>query len=205
MSFIPFLLQSMLISLTGVMAPGPITAITVGKGNESPHAGALISIGHSIIEFPLMVAIFYGFGYLIELSYVKASIALLGGLFLVVMAIGMIRSIRNASLESGKYISSSLLAGILLSAGNPYFLIWWITIGAALVMRSVKFGIFGFVAFSLAHWICDFVWCYFLSTLSFKGGQFFGKVFQKVVFSVCGAFLIFLSGKFIIDGVKGFL
>jgi threonine/homoserine/homoserine lactone efflux protein len=205
MTFVPFLLQSMLISLTGVMAPGPITAITVGKGNESPHAGALISLGHGIIEFPLMVAIFYGFGYLVELNYVKASIALSGGLFLAIMAIGMIRAIRNAHLESGKYISSSVLAGVLLSVGNPYFLIWWITIGAAMVMRSVKFGIFGFIAFAIAHWICDFVWYYFLSALSFKGGQFFGKVFQKVVFGVCGAFLFFLSGKFIIDGVKGFL
>ena len=205
MNFVPFLLQSMLISLTGVMAPGPITAVTVGKGNESPHAGALIAIGHSIIEFPLMVAIFYGFGYLIELSYVKASIALMGGLFLVVMAIGMIRAIRTARLESGKYISSSLLAGILLSAGNPYFLIWWITIGAAMVMRSVQFGIFGFITFAMAHWICDFVWCYFLSALAFKGRQFFGNVFQKAVFGVCGAFLLFLSGKFIFDGVKGFL
>ncbi|UCB46586.1 MAG: LysE family transporter [Spirochaetota bacterium] len=205
MKFVPFLLQSMLISLTGVMAPGPITAVTVGKGNESPHAGALIAIGHSIIEFPLMVAIFYGFGYLIELSYVKASIALMGGLFLVVMAIGMIRAIRTARLESGKYISSSLVAGILLSAGNPYFLIWWITIGAAMVMRSVQFGIFGFITFAMAHWICDFVWCYFLSALAFKGRQFFGNVFQKAVFGVCGAFLLFLSGKFIFDGVKGFL
>jgi threonine/homoserine/homoserine lactone efflux protein len=205
MSFVSFLLQSMLISLTGVMAPGPITAITVGKGNESPHAGALISVGHSIIEFPLMVAVFYGFGYLIELSYIKASIALAGGLFLIVMAIGMIRSIRNAHLEPGKQISSSFLAGILLTAANPYFLIWWITIGGALLMRSVKFGLFGFIAFALAHWICDFVWCYFLSALSFKGGQFFGKVFQKVVFGVCGSFLLFLSGKFIFDGVKGLL
>jgi threonine/homoserine/homoserine lactone efflux protein len=205
MKFVPFLLQSMLISLTGVMAPGPITAVTVGKGNDSPHAGALISIGHGIIEFPLMVAIFYGFGSLIELHYVKPSIALSGGFFLVVMAIGMVRSIRNAQIQSGKYIDSSLLSGVLLSVANPYFLIWWITIGATLVMRSFTFGIYGFIAFALAHWICDFVWYYFLSALSFKGGQFFGRVFQKVIFGVCGGFLLFLSGKFIIEGVKGFL
>jgi threonine/homoserine/homoserine lactone efflux protein len=205
MKFAPFLLQSMLISLTGVMAPGPITAVTVGKGNDSPHAGAMISIGHGMIEFPLMVAIFYGFGSLIELRYVKSSIALSGGFFLVVMAIGMVRSIKDAQLQTGKYIGSSLFSGVLLSVANPYFLIWWITIGAALVMRSVMFGIYGFIAFALAHWICDFVWYYFLSALSFKGGQFFGRVFQKVIFGVCGGFLLFLSGKFIIEGVRGFL
>jgi len=205
MSFFSFMLQTLLVSLTGVMAPGPITALTVAKGSESPHAGAAVAAGHGIVEIPLMAAIFYGFGRLLALRYVKASIALAGGLFLIVMAVGMIRSIRHAEPGPGRYTRSSLVTGIILSAGNPYFLIWWATIGSAMILQSVAFGKTGLFAFTALHLACDFLWLYFLSYLSFRGGQFFGKIFQKVVFAGCGAFLVFLSVKFIIDGVKGFV
>ncbi len=64
------------------MAPGPLTTVTVGKGNESPHAGAFVAVGHGIVEFPVMLAVLYGAGRLLGISYVKAAIASAGGLFL---------------------------------------------------------------------------------------------------------------------------
>ena len=199
-----FLLEAVLISLSGVMAPGPVTAVTVGKGSESPHAGAWVAIGHGIVEFPLMVAIFYGFGSLLDLFYVEAVIALVGGLFLLVTAVGMFRSVKQPEISSGQYARSPVAAGIALSLANPYFLIWWATVGAALILRSVDFGLLGFLVFALLHWSCDFLWSYFLSALTFKGGQFFGQRFQKVVFAVSGAFLFFFSGKFIVGALQLF-
>lgn len=69
MPLLTFLIGAVFISLTGVMAPGPVTAVTIGEGSKSPHAGAFVAIGHGIVEFPLMIAIFYGFGYLLSLSH----------------------------------------------------------------------------------------------------------------------------------------
>ncbi len=205
MPVLTFLLEAVLISLSGVMAPGPITAVTVGKGNESPHAGAWVAIGHGLIEFPLMILIFYGFGYFLNSLYVKTTIALVGGLFLVLMAVGMFRSIKRTEVSSSQYAGSPVGAGILLTVGNPYFLVWWATVGATLILRSVRFGITGFLLLALFHWSCDFLWCYFLSALSFKGGQFFGKRFQKVVFALCGVVLLFFSARLIVGAVKALL
>jgi len=201
MALLNFLFTAVVISLSGVMAPGPITAVTIGKGNKSPHAGALIAIGHGIVEFPLMVAIFYGLGYLLNSVYAKTAIGLVGGLFLLVMAVNMFRSIKRVEVNPNKYSRSPLVDGILLSLGNPYFLIWWATIGSVLILRAVNFGRLGFIIFALVHWLCDFFWYYFLSVLSFKGGQFFGKTFQKIVFAVCGIALLFFGGKFILGSL----
>ena len=202
MSMLAFLVEATLISLSGVLAPGPITAVVVGKGGKSPHAGALVAIGHGIVEVPLMVAVFYGVGRLMALSYVKAGIALLGGLLLLVMGVGMLRSIRQAEIGSGQDTRSPIVAGILLSIGNPYFLVWWATVGAALIMRSFRFGVLGFVAFGALHWLCDLAWNYFLSVLSFKGGAFFGRRFQQVVFAVCGTFLVFSSARLLVEAAR---
>lgn len=197
-----FLFEAVIISLSGVMAPGPVTTVTIGKGNESPHAGAWVAIGHGIVEFPLMLLIFYGFGHVLNLPYVKAVISFVGGCFLVMMGIGMLRSIKEVEASSPDDAHSPTVAGILLTLGNAYFLIWWATVGASLIARAVQFGVAGFLLFALAHWSCDFLWGYFLSLLSFRGGQFFGRQFQKVVFAICGAFLLFYSAKFILDAVK---
>ena len=83
MTFIAFLAQTIIISLSGVMAPGPITTVTVGAGMRSPHAGALVAIGHGIVEFPLMILIIFGLGHVFSQEYVKVVIFSLGGLFLL--------------------------------------------------------------------------------------------------------------------------
>ena len=197
-----FLLEAVLISLSGVIAPGPVTAVTVSKGTKSPHAGAMIALGHGIVEIPLMILILYGFGDILKITYIKAIIGLLGGLFLLKMGLGLLKGIKQARIDSANGPSSPLMAGIILTLANPYFLVWMATIGSILIFRSYAFGLLGFTIFMIAHWSCDFLWLYFLSALSFKGGQFFGKRLQQVLFVICGIFLLFFSTKFIYDAAK---
>jgi threonine/homoserine/homoserine lactone efflux protein len=197
-----FLLEAVLISLSGVIAPGPITAVTVSKGTKSPHAGAIIALGHGIVEIPLMILILYGFGDILKITYIKAIIGLLGGLFLLKMGLGLLKGIKQAKVDSSNGPSSPLRAGIILTLANPYFLVWMATIGSILIFRSYTFGLLGFTVFIIAHWSCDFLWLYFLSALSFKGGQFFGKRLQQVLFLICGVFLLFFGAKFIFDAAK---
>ena len=198
-----FVAEAILISLSGVMAPGPITAVAVGKGSESPHAGALVAIGHGIVEFPLIALVAWGFGYLVD--SVQTAITFAGGGFLLVMGIDMLLRLKRVEIEARQGARSPLVAGILLSIGNPYFLIWWVTVGAALIARSTQFGVWGVLALGIAHWLCDLIWSYLLSVVSFKGGRIFGRRFQQVVFALCGVFLVLFGVKYVISAVQVFL
>ncbi len=196
-----FLLEAVLVSFSGVMAPGPLSATVVARGSESPHAGAVVAIGHGIVELPLMACILLGLGFLLKQFYVRVAVALVGGLFLSVMGVGMLRSIKRVEFSASKNTHSSMVAGIVLSAGNPYFLVWWATVGATLISRSVRFGVLGFLSLALLHWLCDFVWLYLLSCLSFKGKTFLGKGFQRAVMAISGVLLLFFSARFILGAV----
>ncbi|MCE5249956.1 LysE family translocator [bacterium] len=202
MSFILFLMQAVIISLSGVMAPGPITAVTVGTGTKSPHAGALVAVGHGIVEFPLMVLVYYGVGHILSMVPVKVAIFSLGGLFLLLMGGDMLRSMKKAGSGPEKRNDAPLVAGILFSMGNVYFLLWWVTVGAALLSKAMAFGIAGVLVFAFVHWSCDFIWLYVLSAVSYKGGNLLGVTFQRIVFGVCGVFLVVFGVKFIVDAVK---
>ena len=197
-----FLIQTVIISLTGVMAPGPMTAAAVGTGTRSQHAGVLIAVGHGIVEFPLMVCVYYGLGHILSIAYVKAAIFTFGGIFLLLMGIDMLMSIRRTANISNGQTKTPLAVGVFFSLGNVFFLLWWITVGAALIAKAVEFGIIGVIAFATVHWLCDLAWLSFLSKAAYKGGRVFGDIFQKVVFGMCGVFLLLFSGAFLLDAVR---
>src|SRR5512136_1398579 len=121
------------------MAPGAITAATIAAGTKSRHAGGLIAVGHAVVEFPLMFLILAGIGVLFESAAAKTVIGLVGGLFLLWMGVQMLRDLRKESAVSAENSSHSpLVTGIILSVSNPYFLLWWATVGLALAKDARK-------------------------------------------------------------------
>jgi len=202
MTLVPFLAQTVLISLSGVMAPGALTAVTIGKGTDSPKAGTWIAIGHGLFEVPLIFAIFFGFGALFNIPSVKLGLLIVGGLILAWMGVDMLKSMHAKEVRNSGGHRSPVITGIVLSAGNPYFLIWWATVGAALIFQAVEYGWLGLTLFIIFHWLCDLIWLTILSTVSHKGGHLFGTRFQQIVFGVCGSLLILFSIKFIWNGIQ---
>ncbi len=196
-----FLVQAVLISLTGVMAPGPITAVTIAKGSESKHAGAWIAIGHGVVEFPLMVLIFYGFTQWLKCKGLQIGVGLAGGVLLLLLGLSMFQAVRMDAVRH-RYKGSAITAGIVLTGGNPYFFVWWATIGSGLMIRAITYGVVCVVLFMILHWMTDLSWCYFLSNITYGGRRFFGERFQKIVFAICGIFLLFMGVKFILDAIK---
>ncbi len=199
---ISFLLKAALISLSGVLSPGPITAVAVSKGTEHPLSGFYVAIGHSIVELPLMILIMVGLDKYLQINWVRIAIGILGGLFLLKMGFGLLKNISNIKIGHNTFGYTPVQAGVILSIANPYFLIWWATIGAMLISGAYQFGLIGVILFMFIHLGCDFFWYIFLSSLTFKGGQFFGQKLQQILFAVCGLFLLFFSGKFIYDAIN---
>lgn len=201
MGLAAFLLSVMVISLSGVLMPGPVTTITVARGSEKIGAGSLVALGHAVVEFPLIGLIYLGVGVFFQQPAVKLAVGILGGAVLLWMAIDMLRNFRQAELKRNERELNPFVGGILLSGGNPYFLVWWATVGANLVMKSMEFGSIGVVLLAIVHWSCDLGWLQFLSLLSFQGGKFFGKKMQMAVFIVCGLAMLYFGLKFIADAI----
>jgi threonine/homoserine/homoserine lactone efflux protein len=173
------------------LAPGPVTAAAIGMGARHRFAGVLMALGHGIVEFPLMVLLLFGVGKLFTLPSVSTAIGLIGGGFLIFMGVQMFRGLGRADVEDLPTTRGGpLAAGILLSAGNPYFLIWWATVGLSLITTAQGFGIWAFVLLALTHWSCDLIWLTVLSWASFKGSVLLGPKSQRIVLAVCAAAML---------------
>jgi threonine/homoserine/homoserine lactone efflux protein len=199
MALLLFLFQVFVISLSGVMAPGPVTAAAIGMGTRSRFAGSLIAVGHGVIEFPLMILIVLGAGRVLELPAAQIGIGLAGGAILLLMGIGMIRSLRSAEQSEGRLAGGApVLTGILLTATQPYFLLWWATVGLALATDAVGLGIWAFMLFATVHWLCDLAWLSVLSWASFKGSTVLGPRIIRVVLLICALALVVFGVCFVI-------
>ena len=201
-----FLGSALVISLSGVMAPGALTAATISAGTRRPHAGALVAIGHAIFEWPLVLLIVLGVGQLLERFDVRVGIGMAGGVLLLFMGIGMLRSARkpvafdDASVKPGRH---PLVMGIVLTGSNPLFLLWWATVGLALATQAVELGILAFVLFVVIHWLLDLIWLEILSQAAHRGTRAIGPKAQQIVLGICGAALLFFGGKFLFSAGRG--
>jgi threonine/homoserine/homoserine lactone efflux protein len=186
-----FLLSAVGISLSGVMAPGPLTAATITKGYNDKYAGTFIALGHAIIEIPLMALIYFGFAHFLASPEVKKIIGVIGGLLLIFMGAMLFRTMNKAIGEAGGDLpSNAFTTGIILTGANPYFLLWWATIGIALIYSAAKFGIWGLIIFVIVHWLCDLFWEQLVSFTVFKTRHLWTPKVQKVVFGICSLVLI---------------
>jgi len=199
---LPILLSVVVISFSGVMLPGPMFAVTLAKSLKSPWAGTQISLGHAVIEVPLILLIYFGFAQFFQNTIVQLVLGIVGGGMIIWLGISMFRA-RAQVVQGGKDLPySAFTAGILTSAFNPFFLLWWATIGSLLIMRFLDFGIMGLAVFIVVHWLCDLVWLSFVSVMVYKTHSLWGKKVQEWLFIACSLLLVGFGGWFLISGIQ---
>jgi len=201
-SVLAVIISVIVLSLSGVMMPGPMFAVTVAKSYRSPWAGTKISIGHAIIEVPIILLIYFGFTQFFQHDAVQIALSLLGGLVIIWLGINMFRA-RNDVAQSGKDLKyDAITAGIVMSAINPFFLFWWATVGSMLVMKFTDFGAIGLPVLIITHWTCDLVWLSLISLLIYRTKALWGLKLQEWIFVVCSLLLVGFGVWYLISGIQ---
>ena len=199
---LPILLSVVVISFSGVMMPGPMFAVTLAKSYKSPWAGAQISLGHAVIEIPLILIIYFGFAQFFQNSWVQLVLSVVGGGMIFWLGIAMFRA-RAEVVQRGKDLPySAFVAGILMSGLNPFFLLWWVTIGSMLIMKFLVFGAIGLALFIIVHWLCDLVWLSLVSTVVYRTKSLWGRKLQEWLFIVCSLLLMGFGVWFLVLGIQ---
>lgn len=193
-------------SLSGTVAPGPITAAALAAGMRHRHAGLLIGAGHIVVELPLILLLAGGAGVFLSSDGVRAAIGLVGGLFLAWMGVQLLRAARKPETNNEAVLQRHpLWIGIVLTGANPYFLLWWLTVGLALATQAMEFGIAAVALFAVAHWACDIGWLEVLSFAGHKGSSALQGRSRGAVFAICALALLFFGAKFIFDAAAGLM
>jgi threonine/homoserine/homoserine lactone efflux protein len=177
----PLLLKVMTISASGAFAPGPLTTAIAAAGiKKGWKAGIHASLGHTVVEFPLVLILSAGVAAIFKNRAAMISIGFIGAFFLLLFGYLTIKdAVRtkidltgsvSAKADTGKYALSPFVTGVALSALNPYFIAWWVGIGTPLISEAMeRAGLLGVGMIYVAHVWLDYVWLTFIASIASLG------------------------------------
>ncbi|MGY5150372.1 MAG: LysE family transporter [Candidatus Nitrosopumilus sp. bin_68KS] len=202
--FLEFAVLVIAISASGVMAPGPLFAANISYGLRGGiRSGIKMAIGHSIVEFPLIVLLGVGVFSLEIFPEFRTMISILGASTLFVFAFLQIKTILSRKkISEIKPKQGPLITGILLSALNPFFIIWWLTIGFKLISDAMLIWAFAgiVILFGLHIWM-DFAWLGVISFLASKSSKILSNRNYKVLMICLSFVLVYFGIVFLTDSI----
>lgn len=205
MSIITIFATAFLMAFSGAIMPGPLLTVNI---HETYHrgfiAGPLLILGHGILELVLLIGLILGLDRVLKTPIFQNSIAIIGGVVLLWMAWGMLKdswkgniSIDLEDKNKGGRSLNPIVAGIVVSISNPYWSVWWATIGLTYVTQAIQKGVGALIAFYIGHILADLLWYSGISFAVVSGRRILSDKIYRYIIMVCGLFLVFLALYFI--------
>jgi threonine/homoserine/homoserine lactone efflux protein len=206
---------SFAVTLGAVMSPGPVSATVVsesarrGSATAGFRVGPLVSTGHALTEMVVVGALALGIGQVLKHPAWAVGISLLGGAFLLWMGATMAWTAvrRGASLfqQTDSTVvgagGSLIVLGVATTLGNPFWYLWWVSVGGGYVLLALQDGLVTLGLFYLGHISADYAWNTLLASLVASGKSWLTDRIYRALLLVCGLFLVYTGLRFIWSGV----
>ncbi len=209
MELLEFIATVVLVTASGALAPGPLFFATISHGTKSGAKGGLaFSIGHTLVEFPLVLLLALVFGEIAseiaDEPAVKVSTGIVGGLFLLIFGALQIRRFLKSKSDSSDYggITSRnpLLLGLVLTGLNPYFIVWWLTVGSKLVVDALALAsLLGVLLMYVSHVWMDYAWLTIVAHFAHVGTKIVGARWYRVAMTLFGVVLVYFGLTFLLS------
>jgi threonine/homoserine/homoserine lactone efflux protein len=207
MDILSFAGTVVLITVSGALAPGPLFFTTISQGVRSgARSGLLFSVAHTLVEFSLVLLLAFGLLSVASEPVVRVVVGVAGGMALLVFGVLQIRGsfkFQSDQTEVGRKARRSLfLIGLAFTGLNPYFIVWWLTIGANLILLALEFwGLLGVLFMYVCHVWMDYAWLTLLAALAKRGARVLRFRWYRILMAVFGVVLIYFGLSFLVDSL----
>jgi len=205
MDLFSFVVTVIILTASGALAPGPLFFATITHGTKhGAKSGLIFSIAHTVVEFLLIMLLALGLLTVASEPIVKMVIGLIGGIVLIAFGTIQIRNSIISNPEDLKKPKASyrhlFILGLAFTGLNPYFILWWLTVGAQLIIIALEFAaLIGVLFMFVCHVWMDYVWLTGTAYFAKKGTNIMGLKWYKPLLIVFGVILIYFGITFIIS------
>ena len=208
MELLSFVTTIIVVTASGALAPGPLFFATISHGTKhGAKTGLVFSVAHTLVEFSLIMLFALGLLTIASEPLVKVIIGIIGGVILIAFGAFQIRNSIISNPEDLKKTKSSyrhlFLIGIAFTGLNPYFILWWMTVGAQLIVIALEFAaLLGVVFMFICHVWMDYAWLTGVAYFSKKGTNVMGLKWYKPLMILFGIVLIYFGITFILGATE---
>lgn len=202
------MVQAFLVGLSGAMSPGSFLTVVIARTmRRGALSASLMLVGHAVLEALLLVGLAFGLHNVLRMPPVQLALAIVGGAVLLWMGWQLVRGAARGTLSpqlelaEDAGISASpagaISQGIVVSLSNPYWTLWWATIGVKLASDGLAIGLPGVVAFFIGHELADIVWYGFvIGAVRLGRGLLTARVYTTVM-ALLGVVLLYMGARFV--------
>jgi threonine/homoserine/homoserine lactone efflux protein len=207
MDIFSFAITIIIVTASGALAPGPLFFATISQGSKyGAETGLIFSIAHTVVEFSLIMLFALGLLTVASEPIVKTFIGIISGIVLIAFGVFQIRNLFVSNSEEVKKLKSSykhlFLMGIVFTGLNPYFILWWLTVGGQLIIIALEFAaLIGVIFMFLCHVWMDYVWLTGVAYFSKKGTNIVGLKWYKPLMIIFGLILIYFGFSFLVPAI----
>lgn len=211
MDIFNFITIIVLVTASGALAPGSLFFANISYGSKyGAKSGLIFSISHTVIEFSLIMIFALGLLTIASEPIVKLVVGTVGGVFLIIFGIFQIKGsiqVKNIDSKPSKSSYSHLfLIGLAFTGLNPLFIIWWLTVGAELILISLAFaGLIGVVFMFICHVWMDYVWLTSIAYFAKRGTQIIGSKCYRILIGIFALVLIYFGISFITSAIGPYI
>jgi len=208
MDLLSFITTIILVTASGALAPGPLFFATISHGARSgAKSGLIFSVAHTIVEFTLVMLLATGLLTITSQPLIKAGIGVAGGLVLIFFGIMQIRGALSSEFgktnSSNEFNRNQFLIGLAFTGLNPFFIIWWLTVGANLIILALEFASYiGVIFMYVCHVWIDFAWLILIAHLAKMGTKVAGLKWYKVLMISFSIILIYYGFSFLLSSLS---
>jgi len=203
MDIFTFIATVVVVTASGALAPGPLFFTNITHGTQSGAKGGLaFSVGHTIIELSLVIFLAFTLQIVINEPLIKLGVGIAGGVALLIFGVLQIRGALTSkpkAVGEKASLKSPLLLGTVFTGLNPYFIIWWLTVGLTLIITALELASFvGVLIMYVSHVWMDYAWLIGTAYLAKKGTNLAGKKGYRIIMVIFGLILVFFGLYFLV-------
>lgn len=191
-----FIASVVAITASGALAPGPLLFADITQGTRTGAKGGFaFSVGHTIFELSLVIILTVTLQTVSSQPLIQMAVGVIGGAALIVFGLTQITKASTSKTKFGgnkeNPSSNPLLLGTIFTGLNPYFIIWWLTVGMTLIVTALNLASFaGVLIMYVSHVWMDYVWLISWAYFARKGTALIGREGYRILMVIFGGILV---------------
>jgi len=198
---------------SGAVVPGSLLAVVVRESVRVGWAGGpIMMIGHGALELIAVVLLVTGMIAFARAPLARAIIGLVGGAVLIYLGYqtllipgevgaAALRASEESVGQAGGWMRLVWL-GAVMTMANPYWWLWWATIGTAHSGWAMQRGRVGAGTYYVGHVLSDVIWYSAVSIALGAGRSLLSAPILRGIYVACAVFLLALGAIFVVTAAK---
>jgi L-lysine exporter family protein LysE/ArgO len=208
-------LSGFILCLSLCLDLGIVNVAIIKTGIEKGFKQSLtVGLGSTFGDMIYAILSLFGITLILKVLFVRWILWIFGTMVLLYLCFKMISQLfnpldkfngENDCLVEKDNKSNYFWNGFGLALSSPSVILWYATIGGSVIASQKISGHYDMILFLVGFFTASLIWSFFLSYVSYKGGQLMKNQIKKIFSVISAIIFLFLAVYVFIDGYKALI